>query len=340
MSKINVMVNGIPGKMAALVANAIVKSSDFDLVPSSLTGPEITEKLHVIEDPKGVSLNNKIIDLILPDQREEEIVKLLNRVSPFLTVDYTSPSAVNANAEFYCSHGLPFVMGTTGGDRQALEAVVQNSQISAVIARNMAKPIVALQAFIEEFTSMHLNQMEGYDLKIVESHQSAKLDVSGTAKAFAAYFRLMGINFDDAEIKSVRNPEEQLAIGIPEMYLSAHGWHSYTLTTPKTNDHALRALQKEFEIKFFAQGKNRALKDYSGIVHPSYMCAQSLDKNVILFVHAESDIEKAELNLVHNINGRSVYVDCTLDALNFLRNRLAEDKKGFVYSMIDVIKSS
>ena len=34
-------------------------------------------------------------------------------------VDYTHPSAVNANAVFYARHHLPFVMGTTGGDRKS-----------------------------------------------------------------------------------------------------------------------------------------------------------------------------------------------------------------------------
>lgn len=34
-----------------------------------------------------------------------------------VVVDYTTPSAVNSNADFYAKHGLNFVMGTTGGDR-------------------------------------------------------------------------------------------------------------------------------------------------------------------------------------------------------------------------------
>lgn len=34
-----------------------------------------------------------------------------------VVVDYTHPSAVNANAELYAKHQLNFVMGTTGGDR-------------------------------------------------------------------------------------------------------------------------------------------------------------------------------------------------------------------------------
>lgn len=34
-----------------------------------------------------------------------------------VAIDYTHPTAVNDNAEFYAKHGLNFVMGTTGGDR-------------------------------------------------------------------------------------------------------------------------------------------------------------------------------------------------------------------------------
>jgi hypothetical protein len=61
-------------------------------------------------------------------------------------VDYTLPSAVNENAEFYCANALPFVMGTTGGDREALLASVAAAGRYAVIAPNMGKQIVAFQA--------------------------------------------------------------------------------------------------------------------------------------------------------------------------------------------------
>lgn len=40
-----------------------------------------------------------------------------------VVVDYTHPSSVNANAEFYAKHGLNFVMGTTGGDRYVSKRV-------------------------------------------------------------------------------------------------------------------------------------------------------------------------------------------------------------------------
>lgn len=62
-----------------------------------------------------------------------------------IVVDYTLPSAVNENATFYCENSLPFVMGTTGGDREKLIADVAASGNYAVIAPNMGKQIVAFQ---------------------------------------------------------------------------------------------------------------------------------------------------------------------------------------------------
>lgn len=45
------------------------------------------------------------------------------------------------NAEFYCSRGLPFVMGTTGGDRDKLVDDVVKSGVYSVIAPQMGKQV-------------------------------------------------------------------------------------------------------------------------------------------------------------------------------------------------------
>jgi hypothetical protein len=45
------------------------------------------------------------------------------------------------NAEFYCSQRLPFVMGTTGGDRNKLVKDVEASGVYAVIAPQMGKQV-------------------------------------------------------------------------------------------------------------------------------------------------------------------------------------------------------
>ena len=133
MAPIRVMVNGIPGNMAARVASHAIKDDRFQLIPQSLTGPEISETEY--------RLGPVELTLLHPETRDAEIAETITRQGPFICVDYTHPSAVNENAEFYCRHGLPFVMGTTGGDRFRLEKTVCDAAIAAVIAPNMAKQI-------------------------------------------------------------------------------------------------------------------------------------------------------------------------------------------------------
>ena len=224
MSRIKVMVNGIPGNMAVNVARHIFVDDRFSLVPFSLTGAEIQESEHKIE--------TNAVRLLKPDDREQSIGDVKQKEGQFLSVDYTHPSAVNANAEFYCKHKLPFVMGTTGGDRPGLEACVRKSSISAVIAPNMAKQIVGFQAMMEYAADTFPDLFKGYALEIKESHQKGKADTSGTAKAMVRYFNQMGLDFSESDITKEREPRIQTERwGIPQEYLGGHGWHTYALTS-------------------------------------------------------------------------------------------------------------
>ena len=224
MSRVKVMVNGIPGNMAVNAARHISADDRFEIVPCSLTGPEIQATEHKIETIS--------ILLIKPQERQQVIEDLKQKEGAFLSVDYTQPSAVNANAEFYCKYQLPFVMGTTGGDRQRLEACVRASSISAVIAPNMAKQIVGFQAMMEYAARTFPNLFKGYSLEIKESHQKGKADTSGTAKAMVRYFNQMGLGFSEDQIIKERDPEMQTdQWGIPQRYLAGHGWHTYALTS-------------------------------------------------------------------------------------------------------------
>jgi 4-hydroxy-tetrahydrodipicolinate reductase len=127
-------------------------------------------------------------------------------------------------AALYCKHKTPFVMGTTGGDREKLlrDAEVrrrgascvgprrapartqqpapprraptplprlprlrrrrQAAGVYAVIAPQMGKQVVAFQAVMEMMGTTFPGAFAGYDLQVVESHQSSKRDTSGTAK--------------------------------------------------------------------------------------------------------------------------------------------------------------
>jgi 4-hydroxy-tetrahydrodipicolinate reductase len=274
MDPITVMVNGIPGQVACTVARHIQRDPRFRLIDCSLTGPEIQEREY--------SLEGFAIRLVRPDGREHAIQELKAAHAGFLIVDYTHPSAVNPNAEFYCRHGLPFVMGTTGGDRQKLEDTIRSSRIAAVVAPNMAKQIVGFQAMMEFAAQSFPDLFKGYRLEIRESHQKGKADTSGTARAMVGYFNRLGIPFNADQIRMERDPQAQKTNwGIPDAYLSGHAWHTYTLIS---GDGTVR-----FEF-------------------------------------------------THNVNGREIYVLGTLDALLFLRDRVAAGTQGRMFSMIDVLK--
>lgn len=222
--KLIVMVNGIPGNMASNVAKHVLEDSRFELVSYSLTGPEV-----VVGE---ATVGSREIALIRPDQKEEVIATIQKNEGVFISVDFTHPSAVNSNAEFYCKQELPFVMGTTGGDRKRLNEVVVASTIVAVIAPNMAKQIVGFQAMMEYAANVFPDLFAEYSLEIRESHQKGKADTSGTAKAMVGYFAKLGMPFSEDKIGMERDPDVQTRLGIPEQYLTGHGWHTYTLVSP------------------------------------------------------------------------------------------------------------
>ena len=229
MQPIKMMINGLPGNVASIIAGHATRDERVNLLPHSLTGPEIEVDQHTIA--------GSAIELIHPDDRERRMDEIMNDCGEFISVDYTHPSAVNTNADFYCRRGLPFVMGTTGGDRDALTDTVAQSTICAVIAPNMAKQIVGFQAMMEYAANNFPGLFKGYTLDINESHQKGKADTSGTAKAMVTYFNQLGVPFTEDRITKIRDPQVQQQWGIEEAYLDGHAWHTYTLVSEDRTVH-------------------------------------------------------------------------------------------------------
>ena len=213
---VSVMINGLPGKMATELLLAIIYSPPLEIYPFSLTAEETEQTI-------GADLGRTPLRLIKPSERSSY------SLNPDISVDFTHSTAVNCNSDFYCNHGLSFVMGTTGGNREALEQRVRDSDVCAVIAPNMAKQIVVFQAMMKYAAENFPNVFKRHTLEIVESHQQEKADISGTAKVIMGYFNQLGIPFTQDQIKMIRDPEEQKRIGVPKHYLMGHGWHTYTL---------------------------------------------------------------------------------------------------------------
>ncbi|KAH7444563.1 hypothetical protein KP509_02G083200 [Ceratopteris richardii] len=270
---IPIMVNDCSGKMGRAVAEAAVEAG-LQLVPFCLTGPGFGGRV--------LNINNVEVHAHEASEKEEILDKVLDRYPDVIIADYTLPSAVNENAEFYSKRGVPFVMGTTGGDRNRLLKTVHDSGVYAVIAPQMGKQVVAFQAAMEIMAEQFPDAFKGYKLEVTESHQSSKVDTSGTARAVVASFNKLGLSFDAEQIKMVRDPEEQVTkMGVPEEHLKGHAFHTYSLSSA------------------------------DGLVTFQFQ---------------------------HNVCGRSIYAQGTVDAVLFLSNKIKESSEKKVYNMVDVLR--
>ncbi|KAL4545468.1 hypothetical protein Ndes2526B_g00137 [Nannochloris sp. 'desiccata'] len=221
-----VMVNSCTGKMGHSTAEAVIRAG-LTLVPFSFTGQ--SEAVAV----GNIGVCGIPVELVGPEERLAAIESIRSTYPDLVIVDYTLPAAVNANAEFYCKNNLPFVMGTTGGDREALLRDVAASGNYAVIAPNMGKQIVAFQTMMETMAEQFPGCFSGYTMRVVESHQRSKVDTSGTAKAVVASFQKMGLNFSENEIEKIREEDQQVKrMGVPEAHVPGHAFHTYTVTSP------------------------------------------------------------------------------------------------------------
>ena len=230
----HVMVNGMPGPMATAAAEACLRKG-MKLAKVAMTGPNIEPMTIVVYDP--VSQKSSEVRLIPSTQKEElaasiEGLKAAYGENNVLAIDYTHPSAVNSNAKFYVEQKLPFVMGTTGGDREKLMDGVNGAKHFAVIAPNMAKQIVAMQAALEDLASKFPGSFASYKIACRESHQKTKADTSGTAKAVIdSLTELSDDKFTYDDIEMIRDDQGAIDFGVPEDAMKGHAFHRYTLTS-------------------------------------------------------------------------------------------------------------
>lgn len=234
-SDIYVMVNGMPGPMATAAAEACLRKG-LKLAPAAMTGPDIPPMtITVVDTVTERSADVKLIPSVESDELKSVIAgfKTAYGEKNVLAVDYTHPSAVNSNAAFYAENRLPFVMGTTGGDREKLVDDMNAAKHFSVIAPNMAKQIVALQKALDDLAENYPGSFATYKLACTESHQKTKADTSGTAKAVIASLKQLNGDsvFSTKDITLIRDDEKAVAWGVPEDALTGHAFHRYTLTS-------------------------------------------------------------------------------------------------------------
>lgn len=267
------MVNGCTGKMGKAVSEAAV-SAGLHLIPVSFSSAE--------DIVQTIQVGGKDIQVHGPSERESILSSIFDDYPDLIVVDYTVPAAVNDNAQLYCKLGVPFVMGTTGGNRERLYKTVEDSKVYAIISPQMGKQVVAFLAAMEIMSEQFPGAFSGYSLQVMESHQASKLDTSGTAKAVISCFQKLGVSFELDQIQKIRDPRLQVEmVGVPEEHLSGHAFHMYHLTSPD---------------------------------------------------------ETVSFEFQHNVCGRSIYAEGTIDAAIFLAKKVQSKADKRIYNMIDVLR--
>jgi len=216
-------------------ADSVTNREGFTLVPHPFAVAIPAEKKLTFGDVVGDDFFN--VEKEGKDKAVAKLKEIQNKYankdgSKFILVDFTVPDAIDSNIAMYVEAMVPFVCGTTGGNREKFTKDVFDAKLPAVIAPQMGKQVVALQAAIKQMAESFPGAFKGYSMRVVESHQASKVDTSGTAKALIQSFNELGVGFDVNNVELIRDVETQRDVmNIPEEYLLGHAYHTYTLTS-------------------------------------------------------------------------------------------------------------
>jgi len=361
---VNVIMSGLPGDMATRVYNIIKQTDNVELArtsnPVALTGLKIKDQL--IDEPYRLRYAEKNgIDLVAPESHDDilAVLKDMHKDS-LIGINFATKEGFDVNFKF-AEHKIPFIYGGTGAtdeQKTELKEAVRRNNIPAIMSSNMCSHIVGLQKTMNNISNISQINLAYHNLSIIESHQEGKQDTSGTAKDMINYFNKMGTNYQVETLKKggmIREPEEQLKIGIPKEYLSGHGWHNYILYSQEKSESIdmLANLVCDFMIKdplFLDYQMSHKRSDAEGIM-PKKSYLQSIIKKLTADQYLKGElfrfskdktvgfsvslIPKQLAMISHNINGRDPYaLGAIKQALPFL---VEKAEKGRTYEMIDII---
>lgn len=212
-----ILLSGYPGNMARAIVEVLRKTPEAlrpVLLPIALGGTKAGQTIDGIR-------------ILTVEERDAAAIS-----KGVIAIDFSVPSAALGNVEFYARRGIPFVMGTTGYDRERAVRMIADANLSAVLAPNMAIPIVLAQAAAGYLARTFPGALRGYKFSLTESHQASKLDTSGTAKSLVPQFAALGLPASIEAIRMVRDPVQQRdELQVPESHLSGHAYHKYTVAS-------------------------------------------------------------------------------------------------------------
>lgn len=367
--KTPVLMVGNPGDLATRFLEGVKASSNF--IPTSmnikgrrgivtLTGEKIKNQpidSAYIED----HFNRTGVHLIPPAEHEATISTAQSMYPTVLAVNCANAEGFDVNFGLI-KYRIPTLFAGTGvkpeqQERLAQEVIAQRGLYLPLT--NMALPLVDLMDFTKRYAQANPKALESCVVEVNEMHQQPKADASGTGKAFAEYFRLMGAYVDLTQVnqfkhdgtardyvldmgngsrfKVIRNPETMVANGVKPEDTKGLGWHRYKLTTMKSGKEAEKQMADFYHALKHDFFTGNPLLNFFHVrfVGNSYCTAASPDGNLVL--HMTLNGGGKEFELMHNITGRQPYVNGGLQTLPFLLAMAEAGEAGKVLSGGDVL---
>jgi 4-hydroxy-tetrahydrodipicolinate reductase len=166
-----------------------------------------------------------------------------------VAIDFTLPSALEANLRACIDSGTALVIGTTGLSATQMQQIEASARaIPIVYGRNMS---VGVNVFMELVGRAAKALGEGYDVEIAETHHRHKVDApSGTALALGE--RIAGARGRKLEELAVYARQGRTGPRVPGTigFAVARGGNV-------VGEHAVRFIGEEEEVEFFHRADDR-----------------------------------------------------------------------------------
>ena len=156
---INVLINGVNGRMGQEVLKAVNNSSDFEIC----CGVDIMENP---SSPFPIYTNTNLI---------KEKIDVI--------IDFSIPEATMGILEFSMENRIPIVIATTGFSNEQLNTISEYSKYIPIFrSGNMSYEVNIMANLVSKLATL----LNGSDIEIVETHHRNKIDApSGTALILA-----------------------------------------------------------------------------------------------------------------------------------------------------------
>lgn len=89
--------------------------------------------------------------------------------------------------------------------------------------------IAALDGVVYEFAGQNKGLLKECRSDIFDSHPKGQRGINRTAKAIISYLDMMGVDSGKRSIRTVRDPQRQVSMGVPRESVNDHKWNTYSL---------------------------------------------------------------------------------------------------------------